>query len=312
MENLILSFNVVLPIFLTMSLGYVIKKLNMFNDITLDTMNKITFKVFLPVLLFYNVYQTDLSHVFNPKLISFAVIYVLVIFIVSCFFIPIIEKDSRKRGVLVQALFRSNFVIFGIPVTQALFGQEGTGVASMLIAVIVPLFNFLAVFSLEIYRGGKVNLNKIFVSIITNPLIIASAIGLSFLFLSLSLPSPVEKTVNDIAKMATPMAFILLGGSFRFSAFSLYINQLFIGVLGRLVIIPTIVLSIAILFGFRDIELACLLAVFASPTAVSSFTMALQMDGDSELAGQIVVFTSALSVITVFLWIFILKQMMLI
>lgn len=312
MENLILSFNVVLPIFLILSLGYIIKKLKMLDDATIQNMNSVNFKVFLPALLFYNVYQTDLNAMFNPKLLIFSAISVILVFLVLCITIPIIEKDNSKRGVLIQGIFRSNFVIFGIPVTQALFGHDATGVASMLIAVIVPLFNFLAVVSLEMFRGGKLNIKKIIEGILSNPLIIASVVGLLFITFGVTLPTPIEKSISDIAKIATPLAFILLGSTFKFSAFSGYIKQLLIGILGRLIIVPAIVLSFAAYLGFRNIELACLISIFSSPTAVSSYTMAEQMGGDSELAGQIVVFTSGLSVVTVFFWIFILKQLTLI
>lgn len=308
MENLILSFNIVLPIFLILSLGYILKKLKILDELTTKNMNSINFKVFLPLLLFYNVYKTDLSVVFNPKLLIFSIISVILVFLLLFIIIPLLEKDNRKRGVIIQGIFRSNFVIFGVPVCEALFGQNATGVASMLIAVIVPLFNFLAVICLEIYRGGNINFKKIIKGIITNPLIIASIIGLFFIYFKIKLPTPIEKTINDISKIATPLAFILLGSSFTFSAFSLYIKQLSITILGKLIIVPGIVLYIAALLGFRNIELTCLLSVFASPTAVSSYTMAEQMDGDSILAGQIVVLTSIISIITVFLWIFILKQ----
>jgi len=71
-------------------------------------------------------------------------------------------------------------------------------------------------------------------------------------------------------------------------------------------------MPISIWLGFRDIELIALMLIFASPTAISSFTMAQKMDGDSELAAQIVVFTSAFCILTVFLWIFTLKQFSLI
>ena len=308
MENLILSFNIVLPIFLILSLGYILKKLKILDELTTKNMNSINFKVFLPLLLFYNVYKTDLSVVFNPKLLIFSIISVILVFLLLFIIIPLLEKDNSKRGVIIQGIFRSNFVIFGVPVCEALFGQNATGVASMLIAVIVPLFNFLAVICLEIYRGGNINFKKIIKGIITNPLIIASIIGLFFIYFKIKLPTPIEKTINDISKIATPLAFILLGSSFTFSAFSLYIKQLSITILGKLIIVPGIVLYIAALLGFRNIELTCLLSVFASPTAVSSYTMAEQMDGDSILAGQIVVLTSIISIITVFLWIFILKQ----
>ena len=308
MENLILSFNIVLPIFLILSLGYILKKLKILDELTTKNMNSINFKVFLPLLLFYNVYKTDLSVVFNPKLLIFSIISVILVFLLLFIIIPLLEKDNRKRGVIIQGIFRSNFVIFGVPVCEALFGQNATGVASMLIAVVVPLFNFLAVICLEIYRGGNINFKKIIKGIITNPLIIASIIGLFFIYFKIKLPAPIEKTINDISKIATPLAFILLGSSFTFSAFSVYIKQLSITLLGKLIIVPGIVLYIAALLGFRNIELTCLLSVFASPTAVSSYTMAEQMDGDSILAGQIVVLTSIISIITVFLWIFILKQ----
>lgn len=308
MDNLILSLNVVLPLFLTMSLGYILKKLNMFNEDTLKTMNNLTFRVFLPTLLFYNVYKTELNGVFNPKLMFFAAISVLITFLVLCVIIPFIEKDNRKRGVLIQAIYRSNFVIFGLPVTASLFGEENAGVASILISVIVPIFNVLAVFALEIFKGGNIELKKILKGIISNPLIIASMIGLFTLFLGIKLPEPIEKTVNDISKIATPLALIILGGSFKLSDFKGYIKQLCIGVLGRLVIVPSILIPISTFLGFRGVELTSLLVIFASPTAVSSFTMAQQMDADSDLASQIIVFTSALSVVTVFLWIFILKQ----
>lgn len=308
MENLILSFNIVLPIFLILSLGYILKKLKILDELTTKNMNSVNFKVFLPLLLFYNVYKTDLSVVFNPKLLIFSIISVILVFLLLFIIIPLLEKDNRKRGVIIQGIFRSNFVIFGVPVCEALFGQNATGVASMLIAVVVPLFNFLAVICLEIYRGGNINFKKIIKGIITNPLIIASIIGLFFIYFKIKLPTPIEKTINDISKIATPLAFILLGSSFTFSAFSVYIKQLSITILGKLIIVPGIVLYIAALLGFRNIELTCLLSVFASPTAVSSYTMAEQMDGDSILAGQIVVLTSIISIITVFLWIFILKQ----
>lgn len=308
MENLILSFNIVLPIFLILSLGYILKKLKILDELTTKNMNSVNFKVFLPLLLFYNVYKTDLSVVFNPKLLIFSIISVILVFLLLFIIIPLLEKDNRKRGVIIQGIFRSNFVIFGVPVCEALFGQNATGVASMLIAIVVPLFNFLAVICLEIYRGGNINFKKIIKGIITNPLIIASIIGLFFIYFKIKLPTPIEKTINDISKIATPLAFILLGSSFTFSAFSVYIKQLSITILGKLIIVPGIVLYIAALLGFRNIELTCLLSVFASPTAVSSYTMAEQMDGDSILAGQIVVLTSIISIITVFLWIFILKQ----
>ena len=308
MENLILSLNVVLPLFITMSLGYFLKYLNMFDNNTLDTMNNITFKSFLPMLLFYNIYKTDLQGVFNLKLMIFSATCVIALYLILYLIVPLIEKDNKKRGALLQGLFRSNFVIFGLPITESLFGSEKVGVAALLIAVIVPLFNILSVIALETFRGGKPNFRKISIGIIKNPLIIASCLGILTLLLKIKIPTAIEKTISDVSKIATPLSLILLGASFKFDNIKKYIKQTTIAVVGKTILTPCIILPICIMFGYRGVELTTLMIIFAAPTAISSFTMAQQMDSDSELAGQIVVFTSAFYVVTVFMLIFILKQ----
>ena len=308
MENLILSLNVVLPLFITMSLGYFLKSLNMFDNNTLDTMNNITFKSFLPMLLFYNIYKTDLQGVFNLKLMIFSATCVIALYLILYLIVPLIEKDNKKRGALLQGLFRSNFVIFGIPITESLFGSEKVGVADLLIAVIVPLFNILSVIALETFRGGKPDFRKISIGIIKNPLIIASCLGILTLLLKIKIPTAIEKTISDVSKIATPLSLILLGASFKFDNIKKYLKQTTIAVVGKTILTPCIILPICIMFGYRGVELTTLMIIFAAPTAISSFPMAQQMDSDSELAGQIVVFTSAFCVVTVFMWIFVLKQ----
>lgn len=293
MENLILSLNVVLPLFITMSLGYFLKYLNMFDNNTLDTMNNITFKSFLPMLLFYNIYKTDLQGVFNLKLMIFSATCVIALYLILYLIVPLIEKDNKKRGALLQGLFRSNFVIFGIPITESLFGSEKVGVAALLIAVIVPLFNILSVIALETFRGGKPDFRKISIGIIKNPLIIASCLGILTLLLKIKIPTAIEKTISDVSKIATPLSLILLGASFKFDNIKKYLKQTTIAVVGKTILTPCIILPICIMFGYRGVELSTLMIIFAAPTAISSFTMAQQMDSDSDLAGQIVVFTSA-------------------
>ncbi|MFR3071587.1 MAG: hypothetical protein ACLTK8_01700 [Paeniclostridium sp.] len=96
--------------------------------------------------------------VFDGKLILFAVSGVVILFLILLLFIPKIEKENRKRGVMI-AVFRSNFVIFGIPVAISIYGDGNVGTTAMLIAVIVPLFNMLVVI-LEIFRGSQINIKN--------------------------------------------------------------------------------------------------------------------------------------------------------
>lgn len=309
MKNFILSFNVVMPLFINIMFGYFIKKIKLIDKHTLKVMNSVTFKTFLPLLLFYNVYKTKLDEAINSKLMIFAPTAIFSACILATIIILIIEKENKKRGVLIQAIFRSNFVLFGLPVVISLFGDKSAGVTSMLIAIIVPMFNFLAVIILEIFRGGQVDIKKIIQGIITNPLILSSMLGLILLFVDMRIPYFLERSINDISKIATPLALIILGGSFEFNKMTNNIKQIAIGVFGKLIVVPIIFVPIAISLGFRNIELATLVIMLTAPTAVSSFTMAEQMDADGELAGQLVVLTSAISVFTIFIWIFVMKQL---
>ena len=102
---------------------------------------------------------------------------------------------------------------------------------------------------------------------------------------------------------------MILGASFSFGDVGRYVKELVITLSAKLVVFPALFLVIALLLGFRDAPLAVLLTVFGAPIAVSSFTMAQQMGGDDKLAGQLVVFGSILSIGTMFLLIFFLKEM---
>lgn len=308
MENLIISFNVVLPLFLCMALGYFLKGIKLCDEASFKIINKLCFKVFLPIYLFKSVYSTDLSAAFNGKLLLFAVIALLVWFGVLMLIVPKIERTNAKRGVMIQGMFRSNFVLFGLPVATSICGEENIGATSLLLGIVVPIFNVLAVVTLEIFRGGKPSVKKMITGIITNPLIIASVIGVVLYFLEIELLYAVEKTVTDLGRVATPLALLALGGEFRFSKVKGDWKQLVMTVMGKLVLSPFIMLVVGIMLGFRNETLVPVLLMFGAPTAVSSYTMAQQMGGDGELAGEIVVFTTGVSIITIFLWVFGLKQ----
>lgn len=308
MENLIISFNVVLPLFFAMALGYTLKRFGMYDVVTLKTINKLVFKVFLPIYLFYSIYSTDLSVAFNPKVMIFAVLGILIWFLLLMITVPLFEKDNAKRGVMVQAMFRSNFVLFGLPVAISLCGEDKIGITSLLMGIVIPIYNVLAVITLEGFRGGKPNIPKIVNGIVKNPLIIASVLGIMFYLLKIDLPYAVEKTVIDFGKVATPLALMALGGEFRFSKVKGDIKQLMVSIAGKLIISPLFMVTAGILLGFRNEILVPILLMSGAPTAVSSYTMAQQMGGDGELAGEIVVFTTGVSIFTIFIWVFVLKQ----
>ncbi len=308
MNSFYLAFSVVCPLFLMMALGYLLRKLGLFNERLVEELNALCFKVFLPIMLFINVYQSQAVKGALQNLIIFAVVSVVASYGLVFLVIPRLEKENKKRGVLIQGIFRSNFVLFGLTVTISLYGSDAASATAVLIAFVVPIFNVLSVIALEVFSGGQVDHQKMVISMIKNPLILAAAIAFLVVLTGMRLPLILETTLADIGEIAAPLAFIILGGSFKFSRIIGNLKPILIGVGGRLIVIPVIFLSLAVFLGFRHEELGALLALFASPTAVSSFVMAQQMDGDGELAGQLVVISSLVSIVTMFVWIGVLKQ----
>ncbi len=309
LDNLIISIEAVAPMFIVMAVGVLVRRRGMLGEEDVKRMNKMVFNVLFPVLMFSNLYGKEIKSAADLKLMITAVTILLTLYLCTFVFVLHIEKDRKCRGAMIQAIYRSNFVIMGIPIVENIFGSDNLALTSVMITVIVPIYNVLAVITLEIFRGGKLTAGHVAAGILKNPLIMGAIIGLLAVVTNLKLPYFAENTVDLIAGAATPMALLLLGASFNINSVEKYKKKIIVCVIGRLVVIPAIALSVGVMMGFRDMALVTLICIFAAPTAVSSFTMAQQMDSDAQLAGNCVIFSSMFSCLTMFCWIFALKSM---
>ncbi|SDP76366.1 hypothetical protein SAMN05216366_1517 [Selenomonas ruminantium] len=309
MNNFWVAVGAVVPLFTLLFMGLVIKRLRLMTETELEHTNRMVFKLFFFCMMFYNIYVTDLAHTVRPKLMLFGGLGVLAVCFLATALVCWGDKDNRHRGAMIQAIFRSNFVLFGIPIVGNIFGDSALAIPTMMIAVIVPIYNVLAVFILETFRGGSFALGKILLGILKNPMIMGAIIAVILRLIDFPVPKPVLKGIGQVAAATTPVALIILGASFKGGSFHEHLPQLVTCVAARLVLVPAILLSLAIYLGFRDIELVTLLAVFASPCAVASFAMAQQMGSDADLAGNCVVYTTGLSCLTIFCWVFLLKTL---
>lgn len=160
MENFLLAFNVVFPIFLIMMLGVILKRKNMVDEKSLNVMNSLIFRLFMPTLLFFNIYNMgDLSTLSfdNLKLLAYAFISILIVlFLAWLIYMPNV-KDRKKLSVLIQGVYRGNFVLFGLAIADSLYGKESLGTVSLLTAIVIPTFNVIAVILLEYYSGNEVS-----------------------------------------------------------------------------------------------------------------------------------------------------------
>ena len=308
MENLILSFNVVAPLMIYMIIGALIRKIGVVDEHIMRGTNNIIYYVTLPLMCYRAVAASDLNAMFDTPYLLYMTIGILVLYGITALLVPAFCKDNRRRGVLVLGIFRSNDAIFGLAVAAALLGENNLGMMSIGISLSVPLYGLLSVFAMERYRGERVNFGRVLLRVITNPIMVACALGFAVNLMQIQLPTVLQKPIDGLAAVTSPLAFVLLGGTISFSAVKR--NRLAITVVSllRLLIIPFVVLAAFLALGFRGEFIVVVLILFGAPVAMVTYTMAVGMQADDELAGTLVAVTSMLSILSMFLFIFFLKQ----
>ena len=307
-QDLVFSCEVVLPIFLLILLGYVLTQIKLWNENFLKIANDLCFKCLLPVLLFYNVASANIFEVFNGKLILYVCLCACTLCGLLFLIVPLFVKDNKRRGVMIQGTFRSNFLLFGVPLGLSIGGEKGAILAAVVASFYVPVINMLSVISLYAFSDSKnKNLKSALLGIIKNPLIIGGVSGLVFSLIrnsiGFTIPTVLDTTLVNIKSIATPFAFLILGGDLKFGNMLKNIKISAFSVLGKIVVIPAIFICGSALLGFDKLEMAILIAVFATPNAVSSYAMARNYEADHELAGEIITLGTLFSIITIFIFI---------
>lgn len=304
MESFFVAVNAVMPFLIYITFGYGVRRSGLVDEVFMKTLNKLIFRAFFPILMFNNLYKIESGFELDIKLVVLAVVSVLVLQAILIIVVPRLVKENPKRGVIIQAVYRSNFVLFAIPLTTSLFGEEGSVLASMMVAIVIPVYNVTAVIILEMFNGGKTSFKTLAVNVCTNPLILGALTGFIFFRLRIRMPEWMNGTVAQFADLTTPLALFVLGGTLHFSAIRGNLRYLVPSIFTKLIILPTIITAIAALIGFSNLERFVLFTMYATPVATASYSMAQNMGGDGELAGQFVVLSTAASVITIFIWVF--------
>lgn len=309
MNNLVISLNAVTPFVIYIMYGYLMKRSGVVQEDFLKKLNQMVFRVFFPFLTFYNICQIPEDFSLNPGYIGAILATFFLLLAGSWFTVPKLIRENDRRGVVIQALFRSNTVLYAIPLTQNLFGHEGDSLASVVITIMVPIYNVVAVLVLEYFRGSKPTPLSMLKKILTNPLIDGAIAGLLLLILNIHLPSAVMTPIAALSSMTTPLALFVLGGTLHFSAIGGNLRTILLVIGFKMIIYPVFIILVALAMRFSPIETFLFFSLYATPVAASSFPMASSMGGDSELAGQFVMLSTVVSALTLFVWIYLLKTL---
>lgn len=219
MNDFIFSINVTFPIFLVMVIGWGLKQIGMLNDNFVTVANRFNFKVTLPFMLFRDISSVDIKAVFDLKFVLFCAIASSICFWVIWGATKLFLKDHTMRGAFVQASFRSSAAVMGLAFISNIYGASAMG--PLMIIGAVPLYNIYSVLVLtfeadhgdEARDTGKIK--QACINIAKNPIIIAIVLGLVVALAGIHFPTIVNKTVNSVAQMATPLALIALGAGFE-------------------------------------------------------------------------------------------------
>ena len=327
METLSFAINVIFPIILPIFLGYFLKRIGFFTEDWLKNANKLVFKICIPCLMFINIYNIESFSEINWSVVVYTELIILALFLLGIAVVKLLIPDNRQKGVVLQCFLCSNFGIIGISLAEALAGSAGVGVAAVIGAFASPTINILCVFGLTMFLKEdrkKTDLKYLLKSIATNPLILGVVFGLIALGLRSLIPNFTIKenltfvytTLNNISKITSPLALIICGGLFDFKTVQNMKRPIIVATAARIAVVPLIVISVAVLLtSLTELEqfgpevYSAFLGLFAPPVAVSSAIVAQEMDNDGILAGQLVVWTSIFSIVTLFLFIFVLRTL---
>ncbi len=312
MENFIFSINVTFPIFLVMVIGYILKQIGMLNDNFVTVANKFNFKVTLPFMLFRDISGVDIRAVFDLKYVLFCAIVSTICFWLIWGGVKLFVKDKTIRGAFVQSSFRSSAAVMGLAFIQNMYGSSAMG--PLMIVGAVPLYNIFSVIVLTFEAqtdetiNGREKVKEACINIAKNPIILGILTGLIAALLRLDFPVIMDKTINNVAQMATPLALITIGAGFEGRKALAKIRPTIAASMIKLVIQPLIFLPVAAWMGFTGEKMIAILIMLASPTTPSCYIMAKSMKNDGVLTASVIVTTTLLAAFTLTGWIFILKS----
>ena len=313
MENFIYSINVTMPIFLVMVIGYILKQIGMLNDNFVTVANKFNFKVTLPFMLFKDIAGVDIKAVFDIKYVLFCAIVSTICFWVVWGTAKLLVRDKTIRGAFVQSSFRGSAAVMGLAFIQNIYGSSAMG--PLMIVRAVPLYNIFSVIVLTFEANDSTGIDKkakirqAGINICKNPIILSILAGLIVGLLGIQFPTLVNKTVSNVAQMATPLALITIGAGFEGRKALAKIAPTMAASMIKLVLQPLVFLPVAAWMGFSGEKMIAILIMLASPTTPSCYIMAKSMNNDEVLTASVIVTTTLMAAFTLTGWIFLLKTL---
>ena len=314
LESFQFSLNATMPVFFMMLIGALLKKIGLIDDHFASVSDKFVFKGTLPVLLFMNLWNTDIRSSFDFKFVGFCAAVTILTIAAVWTGAKLLLKDKSLTGEFVQTSYRSSAAILGTAFIQNIYGTVGSAAPLMIIGS-VPLYNVFAVLILNMESptlsgeplGPK--LKKAGINILKNPIILGIFFGTIASLIRLPLPTIVTKTATTFSGLTSPLALLSIGATFKGSKAIKKIGPTMAAALLKTVVVAGVFLPFAILLGFRDEQLIALIIMLGSPSTPTAYIMAKNLGHEGVLSSSVIVATTLLSSVTLTFWIFLLRYL---
>ena len=311
MDSVIFIFNIVLPIFLLIILGLILKRLKIISDSFVKQLSTFVFKVSLPALIFLELSSVEINTAFDGKLIGISLSLIFVVFGISWITGSLFAKTPEDKGAVIQGSYRSNFAIVGIAMLSGIVDSDHLGKAVMLLAFVMPVFNVLAVIALTapLHQASSDRIVKTLKEIAKNPLIISAYFAIPFSLFDIQLFTPITITLGYLSDIALPLALIGIGASINLKELLTASPLSFVASANKIIIFPILSVIIGFLLGLKDQDIVILFILMGTPTAVASFVMAEAMGSNSKMAGNIIAISTLGSIFTISIGVIILRML---
>ncbi len=306
------TINAIAPIFLIIATGNLLFRFRIVNETVWSAIEHICFYLLLPALIVRTLSRADLLSVPLAGFVAVLIVAVLGMSFLLILVHAIFRKRFPQSGPSFSSVFQGATRFHGfvaIAVIGPLYGDTGITHAALALAVMVPLLNVTSVIVLSIYGDNDIKpvASAVAWKILTNPLIIACAIGLGFNWLGM--PDILFAGIDIIGAGGLGLALLAVGSGMRLGQAAQHKLLLTVGVLVRLIGMPAIVIAMSWLVGLDGLARTVAIIAGAVPTAASAYVMARKMGGNAELMSSIVTFQVIVAFFTLPLFIYIAEQL---
>jgi hypothetical protein len=299
----------VLPVFLVIAIGATARRFRFIGEPFIDTANRLVYYFLLPALLFYKIGTSNFREAFNAQLVIGGYAATVVTFLAATVLSRSMAITPGERGSFVQATVRGNLAYMGLPIVFSAVGDVGLTKAGILLGFMVPLINSLAVVALVTPHGngkqkGWENARRVAYQLAINPIILSCFMAILWSLFRVPLPLLADRTLSILSSATLPLALLCLGGAFSFERARSGFRLAALATGMKVILVTALAVAVYRWMGLTGNDLRVGTIMMGCPAAVVTYVMASQLKGDTDLAGSIVVLSTAVSAVTITGWLF--------